>query len=694
LILFIDNIENEWKDDSAMAVPLQIQGAYFGKSAVNGYLAGNFNLYRVSAGSNFGDAWNGSFYESDTWGQPGITTRAVNSAAPSNTSDIFKSFMMMTNSPNPHYRFPIQFSGNVTLKLIFFDSWSNASRQRLFQVFVNNVSIQDSPIDIFNISGGMNRVVVLQRTIPFNSSNSNSSSMELQIRFQNIVGSSILSAIEVVQDMNITLSDYNKMNDIPINYAAALHMSFLFFDQLRAGRFTNRRIAWRNTSCYECYGPGGRDLTGGYHEAGGNYLKLNFPMAWSLANVGLGLVEHKSGFNRSKQIPYALDTLKHGYDYVMNSRLDANRIVLSMGDRRLDFPYGGPPEFYSKLVSSRPIWIMDANASGKSSETCGEVAACLAIGSMIYKDIDNTYSEKLTFEAVQYYNFGKRFESSYMSFSNLNNGYNDMASLYRSASFLDEMAWGAAMLYRATGNETFLDDARSYYMRYQRAMNNGCGFAYSWDEKGPLLHVMMGHIDKNETNRQYYDARAKEYFDRYLPGKFRTVPHTPKGLAYPIVWGSSRYAANTAYIAILHSKYLRQRNSSTPVSYQNSLYNYGKFQIDYILGKTGSSMMVGMGVRQPESILHKSSYYSYLTHPKYYKFIAYGSISGNPIQINGKPSDILLHPGANIGQYYMYNEPGLDFAGPSTAAIAALAEDYDVTPISDNHLDLGWSYKV
>jgi hypothetical protein len=105
-------------------------------------------------------------------------------------------------------------------------------------------------------------------------------------------------------------------------------------------------------------------------------------------------------------------------------------------------------------------------------------------------------------------------------------------------------------------------------------------------------------------------------------------------------------------------------------------------------------MMVGMGVRQPESILHKSSYYSYLTHPKYYKFIAYGSISGNPIQINGKPSDILLHPGANIGQYYMYNEPGLDFAGPSTAAIAALAEDYDVTPISDNHLDLGWSYKV
>jgi hypothetical protein len=81
-----------------------------------------------------------------------------------------------------------------------------------------------------------------------------------------------------------------------------------------------------------------------------------------------------------------------------------------------------------------------------------------------------------------------------------------MASLYPSSSFLDEMAWGAAMLYRATGNSTYLEEARSYYMRYQRAMNNGCGFPYSWDEKGPMLHVMMGHIDKNESNRQYYDA--------------------------------------------------------------------------------------------------------------------------------------------------------------------------------------------
>jgi hypothetical protein len=39
----------------------------------------------------------------------------------------------------------------------------------------------------------------------------------------------------------------------------------------------------------------------------------------------------------------------------------------------------------------------------------------------------------------------------------------------------------------------------------------------------------------------------------------------------------------------------------------------------------------------------------------------------------------------------MYTEPGLDYSGPSSAAIAALAEDHDVTPISDSQLDLGWN---
>ncbi len=46
-------------------------------------------------------------------------------------------------------------------------------------------------------------------------------------------------------------------------------------------------------------------------------------------------------------------------------------------------------------------------------------------------------------------------------------------------------------------------------------------------------------------------------------------------------------------------------------------------------------------------------------------------------------------PGVRGAQY---SEPGLDFAGPSSAAIAALVEDYPGKQISDSQLDLGWSF--
>jgi hypothetical protein len=54
-------------------------------------------------------------------------------------------------------------------------------------------------------------------------------------------------------------------------------------------------------------------------------------------------------------------------------------------------------------------------------------------------------------------------------------------------------------------------------------------------------------------------------------------------------------------------------------------------------------MMVGIGPRQPDLLPHKSSLKSYLTFPKSRKFIAYGSITGGPLLINGVPSDILYH---------------------------------------------------
>ena len=57
-----------------------------------------------------------------------------------------------------------------------------------------------------------------------------------------------------------------------------------------------QRIAWRTDSCAECKGPAGEDLSGGYYEAGGSYLKFSFPTAFTLTQLAWGVVQYREGY--------------------------------------------------------------------------------------------------------------------------------------------------------------------------------------------------------------------------------------------------------------------------------------------------------------------------------------------------------------------------------------------------------------
>ena len=59
-----------------------------------------------------------------------------------------------------------------------------------------------------------------------------------------------------------------------------------------------QRLAWRTDSCEECKGPGGEDLSGGYYEAGGSYLKFSFPTAFTLTQLAWGVVEYRDGYEK------------------------------------------------------------------------------------------------------------------------------------------------------------------------------------------------------------------------------------------------------------------------------------------------------------------------------------------------------------------------------------------------------------
>jgi hypothetical protein len=682
LLVFVDNDESKLEDDATTSVALSVTGSIADLVPQNGRIVGVAPIYRIDVGSNQDTHVDGKKYGADLWTLIANVPRFESRSDFINLNPLYRSYVEFNPvSPSYHFRLPVKFPGNLALSFLTVDFTSSDVNQRLFNINANGKVINPSAIDVFAQAGGVGKLVNLTYVVT-----GDFSKTDLLIRLESLTNAPIVSALEVYQFFDLSTAIPPVV--IPdINYADALHKTFLFFNSMESGKI-NRRLAWRKDSCKKCFGPEGQDLTGGFHEAGGNYLKINFPLAATLSNVGMGMLEHKNGYRLSNETEYALAELKHGLDYFINSRLDSERIVLMIGKRDVDFNYNGPPERYEENVRVRPIYLI--TKEHRSSETCGEVAATLAIGSMVFKTVDPAYSAKLLSEAVEYYMFGKTYQGSYSENPGANEGFQMMARLYPSKSYFDELAWAAAWIYRASSIPSYFSEAKNFYMEYQSRNGHGCGWGYSWDEKGPMLHILLGMIDTDASNRNYYDSRTTEYLNAWLPGKYRTVPHTPKGMAYLVPWGSVRYAANTAYLALLYSRVLKSRNQGT-AEYRTSLYNYGKSQIDYILGAKGTSMMVGVGLNQPTVIFHKPAASSHLCYPSRTYHIAYGSVTGGPILVNNQPTDLHWNNG-RIGSFWQYTEPGMDYSGALSAALALLNEDYPGRVTSDSELDLGWSY--
>jgi hypothetical protein len=70
-----------------------------------------------------------------------------------------------------------------------------------------------------------------------------------------------------------------------------LGLSMMFYEAQRSGKLSfNNRIKWRGDSGLHHRAPDGRDVTGGWYDAGDN-VKFNLPMAWSAGVLAWSVVE-------------------------------------------------------------------------------------------------------------------------------------------------------------------------------------------------------------------------------------------------------------------------------------------------------------------------------------------------------------------------------------------------------------------
>merc|ERR1712012_606527 len=312
------------------------------------------------------------------------------------------------------------------------------------------------------------------------------------------------------------------------DYCEVLDKSMLFYEAQRAGHLpADERVKWRGDSNL------GDDPQGGYYDAG-DFLKFGFPAAAMTTNLAWGAISFLEGYNTCGELEDIKKTIKWSTDYM----IDANRLQtdgeligqIGLGDA--DHGYWGRPE---DMNMYRPVFSVSPSSPG--SDLAGESAAAL--------------------------------------FYNSWSGYDD------------ELAWGAAWLYKATEDPTYLEKAKKYFNSGNMCESN---LWFGWDNKKAGVEVLMYDITGQ-------DPAYKKCVDNFLD-QLDSAHYTPKGLIFVDNWGSNRHAGNNALLCAQLAE----------MGYQNTKCD--KFvhdQIGYLLGDTGRSYMVGFGENPPLRPHHRAS---------------------------------------------------------------------------------------
>ncbi|MFD1148858.1 glycoside hydrolase family 9 protein [Saccharothrix hoggarensis] len=450
------------------------------------------------------------------------------------------------------------------------------------------------------------------------------------------------------------------------NYGEALQKSIWFYDAQRSGDLpADNRVNWRGDSALRDGSDVGVDLTGGFYDAG-DHVKFGLPFAATVSMLAWGAVENRDAYEASGQLRHLMSNLKWGTDWIIKAHPSPNVVYGQVGVGDDDHKWWGAAEV---MQMPRPAYKVDASCPG--SDLAGEYAAAMASSSMVFKQTDPAYAATLLTHAKQLYSFADTYRGKYSSC------ITDAAKFYNSWSgYQDELVWGAIWLYRATGDASYLAKAKAEYPKLStepQTSTRSYRWTIAWDDKSYGAYALMAKL----TGEAEYIADANRWLDYWTTGyNGNRVRYSPGGQAHLDTWGSLRYAANTAFVALVYSDWLRERDAAKAGVY----HDFGVRQINYALGDNPrkSSYVVGFGANPPRNPHHRTAHGAWadtMEEPATSRHTLYGALVGGP----GTNNDSYVDDRKD----FVANEVALDYNAGFTGALARLYKEYGGTPAAD-----------
>ncbi len=445
----------------------------------------------------------------------------------------------------------------------------------------------------------------------------------------------------------------------PYSYAEALQKAIMFYEFQRSGKLPpGQRNNWRGDSGLTDGADVGVDLTGGWHDAG-DHVKFNLPMAYSVAMLAWSVYEYPNAYDKTGELPRILENIKWAADYLMKCHPSPDVYYYQVGDPGLDHAWWGPAEV---MQMERPSFELTKSSGG--SAVLGETAAALAATAAVFKGSDPAYANQCLSHAESLYDFAETTKSDA--------GYTAANGYYSSSGFYDELSWAAAWLYLATGDNTYLSKAEQYVPQWGTQQQSST-IAYQWGQCWDDVHYGAQLLLARITGKSVYRESVERNLDYWTVGyQGNRIAYTPAGLAWLSSWGSLRYAMATAFLASVWA------DSKLCTQGKVDVYRaFARSQVDYALGSTGKSFLIGFGSSYPLHPHHRTAHSSWadsMTIPASHRHTLVGALVGGPGQDDSYADTI---------DDYASNEPACDYNAGLVGALAKLTNELGGQTIAD-----------